>query len=628
MAPQTNVSTVQTISDTISSTSMLSLLKTKTTTNATSSGLMPAIAASGLMPVIATSGQVQPSSSSTSSTKPKVSFRDRIKSLQHPETKQTISMSSSTSASNQLSNSITFEHIECGQLNKSMSIGNLGSSASTSHSNSKATKSPVSLKDKIKHGAVSLKPWSKLKLATVQSGSSYTSLNDSQTETSPTHKEQEKQQQQHQSIKIAKVKPTTALNAPATKAATITTSSSSPSIPEYKQTSSVSSATSSAKRVENDKRPERMCTSDSEIRTTEPSSSSGKFKFKSKIFNVCGEPKIYRSVDDLSPEYGGLPFVKKLKILNERQKLAELEMVMKARRFSLDCPDWSDGNEPMEPLIRSHSESSGMTRPKVIAITATRTNVVDSVSNPVTPSSIPLSPESNETIERRELKSILKRLTEEKGSTSIDIATYEADEQMKGLLRAPTVEGYVARHSKFMKSVTFNSTLSSPPNSAHSVNERSSFPLLPNAQPTHNSTTLMQPDQNQLHSHTQTHSLSIQSDISISKLVDDSNNSRLNVVESITGDEPAAFLHDLSPISQAQHLNGLTAKSEVPVGDDTTKQSFISNKLKIKGKFLEAVIFIGFFFSCFFFSKKIFCPLSILPSSIHGHKYTYSELLF
>ncbi|XP_049767936.1 nascent polypeptide-associated complex subunit alpha, muscle-specific form-like [Schistocerca cancellata] len=45
------------------------------------------------------------------------------------------------------------------------------------------------------------------------------------------------------------------------------------------------------------------------------------------------ETKFYTSIDDLSPEYSGLPFVKKLKILNERQKLAELERTVAAAGF-------------------------------------------------------------------------------------------------------------------------------------------------------------------------------------------------------------------------------------------------------------------------------------------------------
>jgi len=66
------------------------------------------------------------------------------------------------------------------------------------------------------------------------------------------------------------------------------------------------------------------------------------------------QTKMYASIDDLSPEYCDLPFVKKLKILNERQKLAELEKA--ARSSSLDC---GDNVEPKfdSNLTRSHSET-------------------------------------------------------------------------------------------------------------------------------------------------------------------------------------------------------------------------------------------------------------------------------
>lgn len=59
---------------------------------------------------------------------------------------------------------------------------------------------------------------------------------------------------------------------------------------------------------------------------------------KPSMLVLSRETKQYRSIDDLSPEYGGLPFVKKLKILNERQKLEELESEIKKRSFSLDIP--------------------------------------------------------------------------------------------------------------------------------------------------------------------------------------------------------------------------------------------------------------------------------------------------
>jgi hypothetical protein len=156
--------------------------------------------------------------------------------------------------------------------------------------------------------------------------------------------------------------------------------------------------------------------------------------------------KKYRSIDDLSPEYGGLPFVKKLKILNERQKLAELEKVVKYRSSSLDCTSSSE-DLLCDTLTRSHSEGSTMYKRKF------KRKSTDSLG----------SHESNETLERRTLKSILKKLSE-------DVTPSESPErsnELRRLIRAPTLEGYAARHSKFAKSVTFHRhTLPSPPGSA------------------------------------------------------------------------------------------------------------------------------------------------------------------
>lgn len=93
--------------------------------------------------------------------------------------------------------------------------------------------------------------------------------------------------------------------------------------------------------------------------------------------------KQYESIDDLSPEYCGLPFVKKLKILNERQKLAELEHVMKARSVSLDLPG-SDNSLHDDTMTRSRSEASAMHSCNTLDVALT--------DNP------PTSPESNETL--------------------------------------------------------------------------------------------------------------------------------------------------------------------------------------------------------------------------------------
>ena len=160
---------------------------------------------------------------------------------------------------------------------------------------------------------------------------------------------------------------------------------------------------------------------------------------------LLSRDKKYRSIDDLSPEYGGLPFVKKLKILNERQKLAELEKVIKIRSSSLDCTSSSE-DLLCDTLTRSHSESSTMDKKKF------KRKSTDSVE----------SHGSNETLERRTLKSILKKLSE-------DVTPAESPQknnEMRKLIRAPTIEGYAARHSKFAKSVTFHRhTLPSPPGS-------------------------------------------------------------------------------------------------------------------------------------------------------------------
>lgn len=74
----------------------------------------------------------------------------------------------------------------------------------------------------------------------------------------------------------------------------------------------------------------------------------------------------------------------------------------------------------------------------------------------------------NETLERRKLKSILKKLSAGSRTSSEASATPPDPEvvtaELKKLMRAPTIEGYAARHSKLSKSVTFNKyTLQSPP---------------------------------------------------------------------------------------------------------------------------------------------------------------------
>ena len=260
-----------------------------------------------------------------------------------------------------------------------------------------------------------------------------------------------------------------------------------------------------------------------------PKVSSPKRQPKPNLLRLQQDTKFYMSIDDLSPEYSGLPFVKKLKILNERQKLAELEQKVAhvlMRSSSLDSSNavsgaaggsGDSGEYPIDPmnLTRSHSEASAMQYVRCQQIckdsfirTGSQTNRKDNenertATSQQRPTELPslsaseasqslTSPESNETMERRNLKSILKKLSATSlfsGSSEDTKATTLSGEQpqpssamgittaqptakpsavdMHKLMRAQTIEGYAARHSKLTKSVTFNrDTLQSPPSIA------------------------------------------------------------------------------------------------------------------------------------------------------------------
>lgn len=257
-----------------------------------------------------------------------------------------------------------------------------------------------------------------------------------------------------------------------------------------------------------------------------PTVSSPKRQPKPNLLRLQQDTKFYMSIDDLSPEYSGLPFVKKLKILNERQKLAELEQKVAhvlMRSSSLDSSNavsgaaggsGDSGEYPIDPmnLTRSHSEASAMQYVRCQQIckdsfsrTGSQTNRKDNENErtttsqqrptelPALPASEPsqslTSPESNETMERRNLKSILKKLSatslfsvssedtkattlsgeQPQPSSAMGITTDQPTAKpsavdMHKLMRAQTIEGYAARHSKLTKSVTFNrDTLQSPP---------------------------------------------------------------------------------------------------------------------------------------------------------------------
>uniref|UniRef100_T1HBK2 Cyclic nucleotide-binding domain-containing protein n=1 Tax=Rhodnius prolixus TaxID=13249 RepID=T1HBK2_RHOPR len=217
--------------------------------------------------------------------------------------------------------------------------------------------------------------------------------------------------------------------------------------------------------------------------------------------------KCYRSIDDLSPECESLSFVKKLKILNDRQKIAAELETAQIKSTSFDSADVTDAytghffynnfcynNDKIliditvnlsemviiKPLLTmkrrsdrvpmKHSQSATVfemdrgnkqLRPAILrAITSTQDE--SSTQTITLHTDIDLSPESNETAERRHLKSILKKLSGRQGDlfASSGCAEVEKSSQagiyLKKLLREPTAEGFAARHSKLAKSVTFN----------------------------------------------------------------------------------------------------------------------------------------------------------------------------
>lgn len=372
----------------------------------------------------------------------KVSFKDRFKSLHKELVKEEKTTSSNESSFDAKQHLIP----------------------STSTAKPKKPSTTQQLKDKIKsfghHNTPKdeLTPWSKLKLATVVSlGGSYTSLNNNLAEDSP---------------KLSKTSIKSSmpvdLNTVAHKlddpSSTPTNSPVANEIPKYKYDSKQKKHHhhyhhQNQQHHQHQKIGDSDLKSDMNFTALQPVASS-KVKRKPKSFQLS-KPKSYRSVDDLSPEYSGLPFVKKLKILNERIKLAELESVMQTRSLSLDCTDSNNSTDMVEVLTRSHSEASCMIRPNMDTLASPSPVILNA------PLKSPLSPESNETLERKKLKSILKKLSEDRlsqQSVASEAKSGGGDRQdMKRLMRAQTLEGYVARRTKFTKSVTFNHTLSSPP---------------------------------------------------------------------------------------------------------------------------------------------------------------------
>jgi len=176
-----------------------------------------------------------------------------------------------------------------------------------------------------------------------------------------------------------------------------------------------------------------------------------------KVLHLDGTKRRYDSINDLSPEYSGLSFVKKLKILNERQKLAELEENAFLRSASLD----SDGCKILDTpycgqLTRSQSEAVALE--VVLRNRKLRDLEPSSSFTPVD--------ECNETAERIRLKNILKKLS----------SNHFGNDKVNQLMTSQTIEGYAARHSKLTRNVTFNQRRTIVESSPDSCSSLFTFP--------------------------------------------------------------------------------------------------------------------------------------------------------
>uniref|UniRef100_A0A1A9VP54 Uncharacterized protein n=1 Tax=Glossina austeni TaxID=7395 RepID=A0A1A9VP54_GLOAU len=177
--------------------------------------------------------------------------------------------------------------------------------------------------------------------------------------------------------------------------------------------------------------------------------------------------KFYQSVFDLSPEYKRLPFAKRLKILNERQKIAELEKDLQVRSFSLDDPKLISCLPTTGKIYRCQSDMSGINTQTLLeydssSTTSTNTSTSENSKrisyrigrnrfNILEQNYLPLSPDNNEP-ERRHLKSILMKFnktTDRQKQLEINEEpyeiTYESLQPSGVYSREPTLEGYVLK---------------------------------------------------------------------------------------------------------------------------------------------------------------------------------------
>lgn len=388
----------------------------------------------------------------------KVSFKDRIKNLQKDDK--------------------VIDSDNCLEAKQ-----HLIPSTSTSATKPKKTSTTKQLKEKIKSLSYIPKdestPWSKLKRATVVGlGGSYTSLSNNLTSDYP-----------KLTKTLIKTSMPVNLNVVTNKLNDSTTFFKS-----LHQSQIKTSSCSPINELDVIVYDQKISVSDSELKrdilsTKESSRSLVKIKSNPKPFKTS-KPKSYHSINDLSPEYSGLPFVKKLKILYERQKLEELESAIQTTRsFSLDYTDSSSCSDMIDVLTRSQSEASCMLHSRNVSNTLIPVAPLNFNMHLIPMSQ--LSPESNETLERKNLKSILKKLSDDRLTQNVANLKSGDRQDMKRLMRAQTLEGYVARRTNFTKSVTFNRTLSSPPTSTLPEEPEESLKTSP--LPQHQSFTFPQP---------------------------------------------------------------------------------------------------------------------------------------
>ncbi|XP_069990209.1 uncharacterized protein [Penaeus vannamei] len=149
---------------------------------------------------------------------------------------------------------------------------------------------------------------------------------------------------------------------------------------------------------------------------------------------------------------------------NEASPQSETKEIAEEQALEAEKKLEAEGKERLERLIRRcGSERRRSSSPKLArTLTSRQHHRVDSLKVPSDDVSPPLSsPESTETPERKSLKSILKRMSREDSRGNL-LPPDGAD--LRKLMKAPTVEGFVARRSKLSKSVSFQrKTLASPP---------------------------------------------------------------------------------------------------------------------------------------------------------------------